>query len=151
MSQNDPGEALDPEDRHARWYASIQGEEFTSVVLAGLLEMVELCLEEHLGHSLPGLAHFIVSSRQRWEKRNCPMERSPRALSVCARTLSERFLYQDLVNKRRVLLHCQTGDLLIRYCGDQAPRFATQLAIATPSSVYNTPGLRILTVEFPHP
>ena len=38
-------------------------------------------------------------------------------------------LYNDLVNKRRVLLHRQAGDLMIRFYSDQAPRFATQLAM----------------------
>jgi tetratricopeptide (TPR) repeat protein len=46
-----------------------------------------------------------------------------------AHVLYQNSLYNDLVSKRRILLHRQTGDLMIQHCGDQAPRFATQLAM----------------------
>ena len=49
-------DALDSEDRRAMEYASIQGEEFTSVVLAGLLEMDELGLR----NVSTGWTKFIV-------------------------------------------------------------------------------------------
>jgi tetratricopeptide (TPR) repeat protein len=46
-----------------------------------------------------------------------------------AHVLYQNALYNGLVSSRRVLLHRQTGDLLIRFYGEQAPRIAAQLAV----------------------
>ena len=116
-------EALDPEDRRAMEYASIQGEEFTSAVLAGLLEMDDLDLEERLDRL--DKTHRLIQTLGEEELPDGTFTTRYRFAHV----LYQNDLYQDLVNKRRALLHRQTGDLMIGHCGDQAPRFATQLAM----------------------
>jgi len=46
-----------------------------------------------------------------------------------AHALYQNFLYGDMVNKRRVVLHQQAGEQLLRHYGKRAPQIATQLAI----------------------
>ena len=104
-------------------YASVQGEEFTSAVLTGLLETDELDLEERLDRL--DKVHRLI---QTLGEEELP-DRSFTTRYRFAHVLYQNDLYQNLVNKRRVLLHRQTGDLMIRHCGDQAPRFAVQLAM----------------------
>ena len=116
-------EALEAEDRRALEYASIQGEEFTSAVLAGLLEMDDLALEERLDRL--DKVHRLIQTMGEDELPDGTLTTRYRFTHV----LYQNALYNDLVNKRRVLLHRQTGDLMIRFYGDQAPRFATQLAM----------------------
>jgi tetratricopeptide (TPR) repeat protein len=116
-------EALTEEDRKALQYASIEGEEFTSTVLAGLLGVDDLALEERLDRL--DRVHRLIATlgEDEW----------PDGTS----TVRYRFahaLYQDvlsgeLVGKRQALLHRQVGELLDRHYGDQAPRIAAQLAI----------------------
>ena len=104
-------------------YASIQGEEFISAVLAGLLDMDDLVLEERLDRL--DKVHRLIQTMGEDELPDGTFTTRYRFAHV----LYQNDLYQDLVNKRRVLLHRQTGDLMIRHYGDQAPRFATQLAM----------------------
>ena len=116
-------EGLDAEDRRAMEYASIQGEEFTSAVLAGLLEMDDLALEERLDRV--DKVHRLIQTLGEDELPDGTLTTRYRFAHV----LYQNSLYKDLVNKRRILLHRQTGNLMIRHCGDHAPRFATQLAM----------------------
>jgi len=116
-------EALDAEDRRVMAYASIQGEDFNSVILAGLLETDDLGLEERLDR-LDKVNRLIKTLGEE----DLP-DGSLTTRYRFAHILYQNDLYQDLVNKRRILLHRRTGDLMIRHCGDQAPRFATQLAV----------------------
>jgi tetratricopeptide (TPR) repeat protein len=46
-----------------------------------------------------------------------------------AHALYQNFLYGDLVNKRRVMLHRQAGKQLVEHYGKRAPQIATQLAL----------------------
>lgn len=46
-----------------------------------------------------------------------------------AHALYENFLYGGLVTKRRILLHKQAGEQLLRHYGKRAPQIATQLAL----------------------
>jgi DNA-binding winged helix-turn-helix (wHTH) protein/tetratricopeptide (TPR) repeat protein len=116
-------EALDAEDRRAIEYASIQGEEFTSAVLAGLLEMDDLDLEERLDRL--DKTHRLIQTLGEEELPDGTFTTRYRFAHV----LYQNDLYQSLVSKRRALLHRQTGDLMIGHYGDQAARFATQLAM----------------------
>jgi tetratricopeptide (TPR) repeat protein len=114
---------LDAEDRRALEYASLQGEEFTLVWLAGLLGTDDLALEERLDRldKVDRLIETIgedelpdgtVSTRYRF-----------------AHVLYQNAVYQDVLKKRRVVLHRQTGDLIIRSYRENAPRLAPQLAM----------------------
>jgi DNA-binding winged helix-turn-helix (wHTH) protein/tetratricopeptide (TPR) repeat protein len=116
-------EALDSEDRRAMEYASIQGEEFTSVLLAALLHMDDLALEERLDRL--DKIHRLIQAMGEDELPDGTLTTRYRFAHV----LYQNALYKDLVNKRRVQLHRQTGDLMIRHYNDHAPRFATQLAM----------------------
>src|SRR5213594_865882 len=116
-------EALEEEDRRTLQYASIEGEEFTSTVLATLLGVDELHLEERL-------ARLDKSSRliETREEEELP----DRALTTryrFAHALYQNVLYGDLVSKRRILLHRQAGEELLQHYGKQAPRIAAQLAM----------------------
>jgi DNA-binding winged helix-turn-helix (wHTH) protein/predicted ATPase len=116
-------EALEVEDRRTLQYASIQGEEFISAVLAGQLDMDPMALEERLDH-LDKVSHLIqtigedelpdgtVATRYRFRH-----------------VLYQNALYSDLVTTRRAQLHRHTGDLIMRFYRDRAPRIATQLAM----------------------
>jgi tetratricopeptide (TPR) repeat protein len=116
-------DALDTEDRRALEFASIQGEVFTSAVLAGLLEVDDLALEERLDRL--DKVHRLIQTTEEDELPDGTLTTRYRFAHV----LYQNSLYNDLVSKRRVLLHRQAGDLMIRFYGDQAPRFAGQLAV----------------------
>jgi DNA-binding winged helix-turn-helix (wHTH) protein/tetratricopeptide (TPR) repeat protein len=116
-------EALDAEDRRALEFASVQGEVFTSAVLAGLLEVDDLALEERLDRL--DKVHRLIQTMEEDDLPDGTLTTRYRFAHV----LYQNSLYSDLVNKRRVLLHHQAGDLMIRFYGDQAPRLAAQLAV----------------------
>ena len=116
-------EALADEDRRALQYASIEGEEFLSTVLAHLLGAKEVDVEERLAR--------LANVHRLLER--CSEEELPDA-AVATRyrfvhALYQNYLYDELVSTRRVLLHRQAGEQLLRHHGEQAPRIATQLAM----------------------
>ena len=115
-------EALTEEDRKALQYATIEGEEFTSAVLAGLLGVDDLALEERLDRL--DRVHRLIGTLGEEELPDGTLTVRYRF----AHALYQNVLYADLVTKRRVLLHRQAGELLIRHYGEQASRIATQLA-----------------------
>jgi tetratricopeptide (TPR) repeat protein len=116
-------EALAEEDRKALQYATIEGEEFTSAVLAGLLGVDDLALEERLERL--DRVHRLIGTLGEEELPDGTLTVRYRF----AHALYQDVLYGELVGKRQALLHGQAGELLIRHYGDQAPRIATQLAI----------------------
>jgi DNA-binding winged helix-turn-helix (wHTH) protein/tetratricopeptide (TPR) repeat protein len=116
-------EVLETEDRRALEYASIQGEEFTSALLAGLLVTDEVALEERLDRL--DKVHRLIQTIGEEELPDGTFSTRYRFTHV----LYQNAVYRELVKKRRVLLHGQTGDLMIRAYGDYAPRLATQLAM----------------------
>jgi len=115
-------EVLNEEDRRTMQYASIEGEEFTSTVLAELLDVDELKLEERLA----GIekVHRLI--------RTCGEEELPDgSLSTqyrFAHALYQNILYEDLLNKRRILLHRQAGESLARHYRNETGPIATGLA-----------------------
>jgi predicted ATPase/DNA-binding winged helix-turn-helix (wHTH) protein len=116
-------DALDAEDRRALEYASIEGEEFTSNVLAGLLDADELALQERLDRIRK--AHHIV---QTVGEETLP-DRTVTTRYRFSHVLYQNLLYEELVPRRRMLLHLAAGEELVGRYGDQAPRIAGQIAM----------------------
>ncbi len=116
-------EALTEEDRKALQYATIEGEEFTSAVLAGLLGTDDIALEERLDRL--DRVHRLIGTLGEEELPDGALTLRYRF----AHALYQDVLYSELVSKRQALLHRQAGELLVRHYGDQAPRIATHLAV----------------------
>ncbi|MCA1602554.1 MAG: protein kinase, partial [Acidobacteria bacterium] len=116
-------ETLGEEDRRALQYASVEGEEFTSTVLARLLGVDDMDLEERLD-ALDKVHHLIETISED--------ELPDGALTMryrFAHALYQNVLYGDLISKRRMLLHRQIAEQLVQDYGKQAPRIASQLAM----------------------
>jgi len=116
-------EVLEADDLRALEYASIQGEEFISALLAGLLGTDDTALEERLDRL--DKVHRLIQTLGEEELRGGTFTTRYRFTHV----LYQNAVYEDLVKNRRRLLHREAGDLMIRLYRDQAPRLATQLAI----------------------
>jgi len=113
---------LQEDQRQALMYASIEGEEFTSNVLAALLEVDELTLEERL--DTIGKVHRLISTEDEIELPDGSFATRYRFTHA----LYQNFLYDQLLSKRRVLLHRRAGETMERaYAGHQA-RVAASLA-----------------------
>lgn len=116
-------DALDTDERRMLQYASVEGTEFLSSVTAKLLDVDEIFLEEALARI--GKSHRLIETIGEEELPDGTLATRYRF----AHALYQNFLYGDLVNKRRVLLHQQAGEQLLRHYGKRAPQIATQLAI----------------------
>jgi serine/threonine protein kinase/tetratricopeptide (TPR) repeat protein len=116
-------DALDAEERRALQYASVEGTEFISTVTAKLLGMDEIDLEERLAHIAK--THRLIEMLGEEELPDGSLTTRYRF----AHALYQNFLYGDLVNKRRIVLHQQAGEQLLAHYGKRAPQIATQLAI----------------------
>src|SRR6201988_5138085 len=116
-------DALEPEERRALQYASVEGTEFLSSVTAKLLSVDEVELEESLARI--GKGHRLIETRGEEELPDGTLATRYRF----SHALYQNFLYGDLVNKRRILLHQQAGEQLLQHYGKRAPQIATQLAI----------------------
>ena len=115
-------ENLDEESRNTLQYASIEGEEFCSLVLARLLELDELAIDERLNRleSVNGLI-------QNLGEEEIP-DGTLRTRYRFAHVLYQNVLYESLAPKRRMLLHRLAGEeLLSRYAGHTS-LVAAQLA-----------------------
>jgi predicted ATPase len=116
-------DALEDEERRALQYASVEGTEFLSSVTAKLLGVDEIDLEEALARI--GKSHRLIDTLGEEELPDGTLATRYRF----SHALYQNFLYGDLVNKRRVLLHQQAGEQLLQHYGKRAPQIATQLAI----------------------
>jgi serine/threonine protein kinase len=106
---------LDERQRQALLYASIEGEEFTSSVLAALLDADELELEEQL-HTIQQL-HGLVQADGEQELPDGSLATRYRFTHA----LYQNHLYDQLLSKRRALLHRRAGETLERiYTGHHA-------------------------------
>jgi predicted ATPase/DNA-binding winged helix-turn-helix (wHTH) protein len=116
-------EALDPSDRRALQYASVEGEEFLSTVLAKLLDCDDLQVEEQLA----GLArnHRLIEARGEEELPDGTLATRYRF----AHALYQNVFYDELVSARRTLLHSRAGEQLLAHYGDCGSRIAVQLAM----------------------
>ncbi|HEV8429871.1 MAG TPA: protein kinase [Pyrinomonadaceae bacterium] len=116
-------DALCTEERRTLQYASVEGTEFLSSVTAKLLGVDEIDLEELLARV--GKSHRLIDTIGEEELPDGTLATRYRF----SHALYQNFLYGDLVNKRRVLLHQQAGEQLLQHYGKRAPQIATQLAI----------------------
>jgi serine/threonine protein kinase/tetratricopeptide (TPR) repeat protein len=116
-------DALAEEERRALQYASIEGAEFLSTILARLLDVDEVDLEERMARLEK--THRLITTKGEEELPDGSLATRYRF----AHALYQNFLYNDLVNKRRVMLHRQAGEQLLAHYGKRAPQIATQLAL----------------------
>jgi len=116
-------DALDAEERRALQYASVEGTEFHSTVTAKLLGVDEIDLEERLAEIAK--THRLIEILGEEELPDGALITRYRF----SHALYQNFLYGDLVNKRRIVLHQQAGEQLLKHFGKRAPHIATQLAI----------------------
>ncbi len=108
--------------RQALQYASIEGEAFTSTILAVLLEADELDLEERL--DVLGKLHRLIHAEGEEEL----PDGSVATIYRFTHALYQNFLYDQLLSKRRVLLHRRVGETLERVYAGQHARVAGALA-----------------------
>jgi tetratricopeptide (TPR) repeat protein len=116
-------DALEAADRRVLQYASVEGEEFTSVILARLLGTDELALEQRLAHL--ERAHRLIETRGEEELPDGALAAKYRF----AHALYQNVVYEDLLSKQRILLHRQAGEQLVQHYGDQTGLVAAALAI----------------------
>ena len=116
-------DTLSEDDRRILQYASVEGAEFFSTVVAELLGMEQVDVEENLAR-LEKL-HRLVVTRGDEELPDGALATRYRF----AHALYQNFLYGDLVNTRRVMLHKQAGEQLLKHYGRRAPQIASQLAL----------------------
>lgn len=116
-------DTLEEEERRTLQYASIEGTEFLSTVVASLLGVDEVDLEERLAHLQR--THRLIETRGEEELPDGSLATRYRF----SHALYQNFLYADLVAKRRVMLHRQAGEQLLKQYGKRATQLATQLAL----------------------
>ena len=116
-------EVLESEDRRVLQFASVQGEEFLSTILAASLEADELDLEERLDRL--ERVHRLIQKRIEEELPDGSLAIRYRF----AHALYQNYLYVDLLTKRRTLLHRQAGEAMVRCYQGQTGRIATALAM----------------------
>jgi serine/threonine protein kinase/tetratricopeptide (TPR) repeat protein len=116
-------DALEDEERRTLQYASVEGTEFHSIIVAGLLGIDEVDLEERLAHLEK--THRLIETRGEEELPDGSLTTSYRF----SHALYQNFLYGDLVNKRRTMLHREAGEKLVQIYGERAPHIATRLAL----------------------
>ena len=116
-------DVLEPDARLALQYASIEGEEFLSSVVARLLDTEQLHVEE-------GLVSLAQNHRL---IRVLGEEELPDGALVTryafAHALYQNVFYEEIVAARRTQLHAIAGEQLLKHYGDLAPRIAGQLAM----------------------
>jgi len=116
-------DALEVEERRTLQYASVEGTEFLSNVVASLLGVDEVDLEERLADLQR--THRLIEVRGEEELPDGSLATRYRF----SHALYQNFLYGDLVAKRRVMLHRQAGEQLIQHYGKRSAHLATQLAL----------------------
>ena len=116
-------EGLDAGSRLALQYASVEGEEFLSTVLAKLLDSDDLRVEEQL--AALARTHRLIELRGEEELPDGVLA----TRYAFAHALYQNVFYDELVTKRRELLHNRAGEQLLRHYGDRAPRIAVPLAM----------------------
>ena len=116
-------DALQPDARLALQYASIEGEEFLSSVVARLLGTEQMRVEE-------GLVSLAQNHRL---IRVLGEEELPDGALVTrytfAHALYQNVFYEEIVTARRTQLHAIAGEQLLKHYGALAPRIAGQLAM----------------------
>jgi serine/threonine protein kinase/predicted ATPase len=113
---------LNDDQRQTLLYASVEGEEFTSTVAAALLEIDELDLEERLDKIEK--VHRLIYAEQEQELPDGSMATVYRF----SHALYQYFLYDQLLSKRRIVLHRRAGETLERLHTGHRGAVASQLA-----------------------
>ena len=116
-------ESLVEGDRLALQYASVMGLEFLSAALAAVLQVDEVALEESLARL--DRAHRLIDTRGEEELPGGGLATRYRF----SQALYQEVIYDDLVSKRRVLMHRAVGERLAALYGNEAPRIAASLAL----------------------
>ena len=116
-------EALDDADQRALQYASVEGVEFQSTVLADLLDVDDVEVEERLARL--DKRHRLISTIAEEELPDGTLTTRYRFNHALYRDA----LYGDVVRQRRVRLHRQIGQRLVDHYQDQASRIAAPLAV----------------------
>ena len=116
-------EALDAPSRLVLQYASVLGEEFLSTVVANLLDSDEVKVEEQL--AVLAQTHRLIEFRGEEELPDGALA----TRYAFAHALYQNVFYDEVVSKRRALLHARAGEQLLRHYGDYAPHIAVQLAM----------------------
>lgn len=115
-------ERLEPEQRRALAHASVEGEEFSSRVLAALLEADDATLEGWLASlaDVHGLIFRLAEERM--------PDGSASVRYRFAHALYQKLLHDGLMGARRARLHQRAAEVLVRHYGDDAPSIAAALA-----------------------
>ena len=116
-------DALAAEERRTLQYASVDGTEFLSTIVAALLNVDEVDLEERLADLQK--THRLIETIGEEDLPDGSLTTRYRF----SHALYQNFLYSDLVAKRRVMLHRHAGELLLKHYGKRAAHLAGQLAI----------------------
>jgi tetratricopeptide (TPR) repeat protein len=113
---------LDPDTYRVLEYASVEGDEFDSTVLAQLLEVDELELEEQLDPIVR--AHKLIRLA---ETRDLPSG-EPTSVYEFNHTLTQDVLHRNLQGKRRILLHRKIADILEKIYAPETESISHKLA-----------------------
>ena len=106
-------DGLAEEERRALQYASVEGQEFLSTVVARLLGIDEVDLEELLARIEKHHRLIVISGEEELP------DGSLATRYRFAHALYQNFLYDGLVPKRRTMLHRQ-GETLMQHYGKRA-------------------------------
>jgi len=113
---------LDPDTYRVLEYASVEGDEFDSTVLAQLLDVDELELEERLDPIVR--AHKLIRLA---ETRDLPSG-EPTSVYEFNHTLTQDVLHRNLQGKRRILLHRKIADILENIYAPETESISHKLA-----------------------
>jgi len=115
--------ALGPEDQLALQHGSVMGRDFLSTVLAGVMGVDEMALEERL-QRLARL-HRLIDTIGEEELPDGSLATRYRFVHAQDREV----LYDDLVSKKRITLHRGIAEEMQRRYGSQALSIAARLAV----------------------
>lgn len=114
--------SLSPACREVLQHGSVLGREFTSTLLADLLDVDETALEERLAELQRVRLVRLVSEEEQPDGRLATRFRFTNALYA-------QVIYEDLLAQRRAALHRRAAELLEQHSGDAATRIAAQIAL----------------------
>ncbi len=114
---------LDEPDREALSTASVIGVEFTSAILASLMEADEMTLQERLARL--DREHRLISDRGESELPDGALSTRYRF----AHALYRETLYEDIVSRRRALLHQRVAAAMQRRGGAPERSYSARIAL----------------------
>jgi len=114
-------ELLSDEDRRVLQFAAIEGIEFASTVLADLVGMDDIDLEEQLSRIEKKYRLIVHAGEEDWP------DGSLASKYHFVHSLYQNAFYSDLVAKRRTQLHKLAGESLLKHYGEKANTIANKL------------------------